>query len=84
MAWHSVAQNIEVKLFAAHQAYDAGDGKSAKRMISDAYFDLFEGSGMETTIALKISEERNYKLESAFGSLRNLIKKSASPTELWR
>ncbi|MDH3973091.1 MAG: FTR1 family iron permease [Deltaproteobacteria bacterium] len=80
--WNGVANQIEAKLYEAKTVYEQGDHRSAKRKVSDAYFDLFEGLGMESAVSLYISEERTYQLESLFGSLRRGIDRGLHSSQI--
>lgn len=80
--WSAVAIDIYEELSEAQALYNAGDPAAARTKISNAYFDLFEGSGMETSISLNISEGRTYDLEARFGSLRQAVSRKVPPSEL--
>lgn len=80
--WNSIAKKIEDKLIESKTAYEKGDHRSAKRKTSDAYFDLFEGLGMESAVSLYISEQRTYELESLFGSLRRAFETDLPSSEI--
>jgi len=71
--WTDVVGEIEAVLQSAEQAYEEGRSQEAKSSVSRAYFDIFEGSGMESAISVHLSPARKTELESIFGSVRGAI-----------
>lgn len=71
-----VAGEIKENLEKALTVYRGGDTHKAKGMVSDAYFDLFEGKGLEAMIAAR-SSRLKAELESKFGDILGLIDKGA-------
>ncbi len=71
--WPEVVSEIESMLYTGRDAYAEGRPGDAKALISDAYFNAFEGKGMETAIGIYISSKRVYELESMFGDIRKAI-----------
>ncbi|MFZ3073090.1 MAG: FTR1 family protein [Thermodesulfobacteriota bacterium] len=66
----AAVDGISIALDAAIKSYEQGDPVVAKAKISDAYFNIFEGSGMEQDIAARINEERKISHERMFSELR--------------
>lgn len=73
MSWTKVADEIEAVLHTATEAYAQGRAAEAKAAVSGAYFDLFEGSGMETAVSVHISDKRKAELEGMFGAVRSAM-----------
>ncbi len=80
--WVSVADEVGNKLNEGQALYEAGNTAGAKGKVTDAYFEIFEGKGMETAVKLHISEKRGYELEALFGDIRKGIDRKASLSEL--
>jgi high-affinity iron transporter len=75
--WDSVVERVETTLVEAVLAYEEGRSGNAKSFVSEAYFDHFEGEGMETAVSVHISEGRKSELEGMFGAVRGAISKNA-------
>ena len=71
-----VAKEIARSLDEALGLYRGGDSRGAKAMVSDIYFDLFEGKGLEAMIAMR-SGALKTEIESKFGDIMGLMEKSA-------
>src|SRR3990172_6352073 len=71
--WNSTAQRIEEVLNSSMESYKDGRVDEAKKAVTDAYFNLFEGEGMETAVRVYLSEQRVYELEAMFRNIRNAI-----------
>lgn len=69
--WETIVQEIEAKVTESVEAYENGDIKKAKTIVSSSYFDIFEASGMEKEVSLKITDEKKTHLETLFNSLRS-------------
>lgn len=80
--WDQSVSKVEDTLNQALAAYERGDQATAKELASDAYFDVFESSGMEPAIRLGISSRRNSEVEFAFADVRRLIASGAKPAEV--
>lgn len=80
--WVSVADEVGNKLKEGHALYEAGNPAGAKGKVTDAYFEVFEGKGMETEVKLRISEKRGYELESMFSEIRKGIDRKVPLSEL--
>ena len=80
--WVSVADEVGNKLKEGQALYEAGDTSRGKGTVTDAYFEVFEGKGMETAVKLHLSEKRGYELEAMFGNIRKGIDRKTSLTEL--
>src|SRR3990170_8864708 len=66
----AAVEGISIALDKAMKSYAQGDAMAAKAKISDAYFNIFEASGMEKDIAGRIGEERKIFHERMFSDLR--------------
>lgn len=75
--WSDVVGEIENILNAGAGAYAEGRIDDAKASISDAYFNVFEGKGMETAVSVHISATRAHELETMFGDIRKAINAKA-------
>lgn len=70
--WIKVADKIEVALTASLATYVSGDKAGGVDGVSDAYFEVFEGSeaNMEIAVRRYVSVKTARKLESAFTAIR--------------
>ncbi len=75
--WGSTAQRIEEVLNSSMESYRDGRVDEAKKAVTDAYFNLFEGEGMETAVRVYLSEKRVYELEAMFRNIRSEMTSSA-------
>jgi len=66
----AAVEGISIALDKAMKSYAQGDAMAAKAKISDAYFNIFEASGMEKDIAGRIGEQRKIFHERMFAELR--------------
>ena len=80
--WTDVGHEIEGILNRGADAYSEGRIDNAKASISDAYFNAFEGSGMETAVGLYISTDRKTLLESMFGDIRKAMAANAPADDI--
>lgn len=71
-----VVQQIEGLLKEALIQYHQGHPQRAKTMVSGAYFDLFEGRGLEALLATE-SPALKVELESIFGRIIGLMRAGA-------
>lgn len=71
--WQQVMDNIDLAINAAIAQYQAGEGKQAMMAVQDAYFDLFEASGMENKIGARDAGFKT-QLEGYFTRMVSLIK----------
>lgn len=78
----AAAQEIEKRLTEAAALLEAGNAAAAKGKVADAYFEVFEGSGMETAVKLRSSEKRALELEAMFGDLRQAVGSRAPAQEV--
>ena len=76
--WTDVVHEIESVLSRGADAYAEGRTDDAKASVSEAYFNAFEGSGMETAVGVYISTDRKTELESMFSDIRNGVTAHAS------
>ena len=72
---------IEEILDEALETYEAGDPLGAKALVSEAYFDVFEGSGMEAEVGA-VSPALKTELEALFGRVVGLMGSEASSGEI--
>ncbi|WP_159566447.1 FTR1 family iron permease [Budvicia diplopodorum] len=77
--WKKVVSDIDTAVNAALVQYGAGDSKGAMMAIQDAYFDLFEASGMENKIGSRDSAFKT-KIEGYFTRMVSQIK-AGQPVE---
>src|SRR3972149_2975972 len=80
--WTDVVHEIESVLNRGVDAYAEGRIDNAKASVSEAYFNGFEGSGMETAVGLYISTGRKSELESMFGEIRKAMAANAPPDDV--
>ena len=76
--WREAVNEIEGTLNKAGDAYAEGRTDDAKASVSEAYFNGFEGSGMETAVDVYISADRRTEMESMFSDIRNAVTAHAS------
>ncbi|GKX57994.1 FTR1 family iron permease [Leminorella grimontii] len=71
--WPKVVTDIDAAVKAALAQYKGGDGKGAMMAIQDAYFDLFEASGMENKIGSRDAAFKT-QIENHFTRMVSQIK----------
>ncbi len=71
--WQKVTNEIDKAVNAAIAQYASGDAKGAMMAIQDAYFDLFEASGMENKIGSRDSAFKT-RIEGYFTRMVSQIK----------
>jgi len=71
-----VVKEIDLILHEALALYEQGDLRGSKSLVSDAYFDFFEGKGLESLIASKSGNLKS-ELESKFANILGMIEKGA-------
>ena len=76
-----IAKEIEQLFQKALALYKQGNSRESKGVVSDAYFDIFEGLGMEGMVAAKSSSLKS-EFESKFANIRGLIEKGSSTDQL--
>lgn len=76
-----IVKEIAIMLEKAYNIYAEGDFKNAKAYVSEAYFDVFEGKGLEAQIGV-ISPSRKTELEALFGKIIGLMGSGAEPSEV--
>lgn len=79
--WKEVAANIDRAIAGAIAQYQNGQSRQAMSAVQDAYFDLFEASGMENRIGARDSGMK-LTLESYFTKLASLMKAGRPVAEL--
>ena len=79
--WTKVTANLFEELNKAISLYEKGEKKNALSLVQDAYFDVFEASGMEAKIGAR---DANFKaaLEGHFSMIVGHMKGSASVNEI--
>ena len=79
--WAAISQDINNRIQQAIQTYQNGEGKKAILAVQDAYFDVFEATGMENKIG---SRDANFKtqIEGYFTRLVGLMKANESADKL--
>ncbi len=75
--WLNVANMIAQYVNESLVLAQAGETKLATRKMTQAYFQQFEGSKMETALRVQISPKHMLKIEKLFGDLRKSIKANA-------
>ncbi len=80
--WMLVADQVIEQLDAALTSYQAGDAKTARREVIQAYFGPFEGEKMEAAIRSHLGIEPAFLLERQFGAIRKDIKSGAPEKEV--
>ena len=70
--WGDVALKIEAALVASLETYEGGDSAGGVEGVSDAYFEVFEGSEANMEIAVRrfVSVKAARELEGAFKEIR--------------
>ncbi|MDR0807421.1 MAG: FTR1 family iron permease [Enterobacteriaceae bacterium] len=77
--WQKVVKDIDSAINAAIEQYRSGDDKGAMMAVQDAYFDLFEATGMENKIGSRDSAFKT-QIESYFTRMVSQIK-AGQPVE---
>ena len=72
VAAQAVTTQISARLDEARGRYRAGDRVGAKALLMSAYFDLFEGQGLEAAVAAR-APGRKAEIEADFARVRSLI-----------
>ena len=80
--WLPVTERISKVLDDVSSAYEKGKIRDAKSYLTDAYFGIFEATGMEGAIRTGISARRAYEVESMFGDIRKAINRKAPASEV--
>ena len=80
--WDSSVDRMEDTLNQALSAYEKGQLEESKQLAKDAYFDVFESSGLETAIRLRISSRRAFEVENGFTEINKLLRSGAEPSEV--
>lgn len=76
-----IALQIKAELDEALELYRSGQAKKARAKVSGAYFDIFEGKGLEASIAA-VSASSKTELESMFGRVLGMMGSAASAAEI--
>jgi high-affinity iron transporter len=67
-----IVEDIQTVLLTARQKYIEGDINQARELVSEAYFDIFEGRGLEAQVGAHSGSLKS-ELESMFGNIIGLI-----------
>ncbi|MDP3947676.1 MAG: FTR1 family protein, partial [bacterium] len=79
--WTQVTAHLFSEMDKALALYVKGDREGAAGLVQDAYFDIFEKSGMEAKIGA-VDAGSKAKLEGHFSRIVGQMKKGASPEEI--
>jgi len=79
--WTKVTYELFSEIEKAISLYESGDKKSALNLVQDAYFDVFEASGMEAKIGARDADFKA-KLEGHFSMIVGLMKSGSSVNEI--
>ncbi len=79
--WPGVRDRISASLVAALDQYRQGQGDAAMVRVQDTYFDVFEGSQMESTLAT-VDDALVTQIEAKFSRIVALIRAGAPPAEI--
>ena len=79
--WASVSDQVIAEMNRATALYESGDLAEGVATVQNSYFDIFEESGMETTVGARDSGLKT-TLEGHFSKLTALMKAGASKEEL--
>jgi len=77
----SAIEELEGALDRAIELAAAGDRKAARSRVGDIYFEIFEGKGIETALAVHDPGEKT-RIESLFAKLRSEIKRGGTDQRL--
>jgi len=81
VSYSQVTTDIAVEFDKAIAAAQAGEKAEAQSIVADAYFEIFEGSGMEVAIGTR-SPNLKSDLESQFNQIRGLFNQGAPLAEV--
>ncbi|MEW5852977.1 MAG: FTR1 family protein [Myxococcota bacterium] len=79
--YQQAARRISTELSSAVDDAAAGNGAAGKARVSGAYFDLFEGSGLEARLAV-VDPDLKGDLETRFGQLRERVARGEAGPEV--
>lgn len=83
-SWSNVAREVSMALDRAATAHAGRQPERGLELVSEAYFGVFEESGMETAIRRYVSARRARELERMFGGIRQAIRAGVEPGEVGR
>jgi len=72
VAAQALTKQISARLDEASERHRTGDREAAKALLASAYFDLFEGQGLEAAVAAR-APRRKVEIEAGFAQVRGLI-----------
>ena len=72
LAAQALTKQISARLEQASERHRAGDREGAKALLASAYFDLFEGQGLEAAVAARAPRGK-VEIEAGFAHVRGLI-----------
>lgn len=76
--FNGTVERIEAALDGAVTAYEQGDKAKARQKVMSAYFDLFEGEGMEGAIGARNGDEKA-RIEALFAETGSMMLKEEAP-----
>jgi high-affinity iron transporter len=71
--WNEIAREMTVLLNRSYEAYFRKDVESAKNLVNEAYFGLYEKEGFERTVMAYISGKRGSHVEYQFPGVKTLM-----------
>ncbi len=77
----AIVNEIDNALDKAYKNYSKGNKLKAKAQVSEVYFDIFEGKGLEGAIGARLPSEKT-RIESLFGQIIGLIDSSDDPIQV--
>lgn len=75
--WMQSYHHIESMLGKAEEAYAAGDKESAKKIVNDSYYGVYETDGLEKAIRTTISSKNANLTEYQYSKLKKAIRDDA-------
>ncbi len=72
--WQGVATTVAGAIDGVVAHFEAGDDKSARAALTEAYFGRFEDSKMEAAVRKEIGKDRAVEVEGMFSDIRKAMK----------
>jgi len=79
--WSTLAASISAEIAKAEALAVGGNADEAKKVVTQAYFGLFESEKMEAALRKEIGAKPAYEREKQFGDLRKLVTRG-TPDEI--
>ncbi|MDR2175835.1 MAG: FTR1 family iron permease [Synergistaceae bacterium] len=76
-SWGEIAEQMDVSLNKAYDAYFKKDVEDAKHWVNDAYFSYYEKEGVERAVLSYISGKRASTVEYQFSAVKRLMNEGA-------